>query len=148
MTDAISDLKYWCKGEPSECGKRVALLLAIWAGGSHHLPSDEMKKVDWQNPYFIRVRMDKYTIGAGLATHDFSALTRLVFLAHDHCIRVELSPLNFRHMVALFHPRHKRDGGVAERHPSIEQALYEWRLRYPTAPFVPEGMAAQQEASA
>jgi hypothetical protein len=140
--EAISDLKYWCKGEPSEVGKRVARLLSIWAGGCHHLDSEQMKKADWQNDLYIQISADSSVTGGGLSTFDFAGLTRLVFLAHDHCIRVDVAPLNFRCLKLMFHPRHHRSGATQARHPTMEDALDSWRRSHPLSeviqPTIPE----------
>lgn len=129
MTEAIPDLKYWCKGEPSECGKRVARLLAEWVGGAHHLPQEAMKKVDWQNQRYVVVKADSSLTGGGLSTFDFTDLTRLVFLAHDHCIRVDIRPLNPQLLALTLHPRNSRDGGMTARHPTLEKAVADWQGR-------------------
>lgn len=126
-TEAVRDLKYWCKGEPSEVGKRVAKLLSDLVGGCHHLDSNQMKKVDWQNERYILIKADSHITGGGLSTFDFSALTRLVFMAHDRCIRVDISPLNPKMLKIMFHPRMTREGEMTLKHPTIEHALEKWR---------------------
>lgn len=125
--DPVHDLKYWCKGQPSEVGLRVAKLLSDWVGGCHHLDAEQMKNVDWLNERFITIKADSSMTGGGLSSFDFCSLTRLVFLAHDRCIRVDIAPLNPQLLRIMFHPRHSREGGMSERHPTIEQALESWR---------------------
>ncbi len=127
--EAIPDLKYWCKGMPSNVGKRVAKLLADWAGGAHHLPAEIMKKADWENPRFVVINADSAMTG-GLSTVDWDGLTALVFLAHDHCIRVEIQAKGTQTLRLLFHPR-QREGGFSQRHPTLEQAVESWRKRHP-----------------
>jgi len=122
---AIPDLKYWCKGEPSEVGKRVAFMLSEWAGGAHHLPMDVMEKIDWTHTRFITFDADA-SLGGSFSTYDFDGLTALVFLAHDHCIRVEIQPARGAKLKLLFHPR-SRTGDMSLRHPTIEHALKSWR---------------------
>ena len=120
-------LKYWCKDPPSECGIRVAELLDIW-DGLHHFDSTMMAKVEWTNPYFIKLRLDR-----SLSSFDFDALTRLVFLAHDRCIRVEIKPCNPRFLMLLFHPRATCEGTITERHPTLEESVERWRSAHPIA---------------
>ena len=65
-----------------------------------------------------------------LATFDFDELTRLVFLAHDKCIRIELmqgGPVAVK--IAIWQ-RDKREGSMFERHPTIETALDLWRKKH------------------
>lgn len=63
---------------------------------------------------------------SGLATYDFDPLTRLVIGAHEHCIRVCVEPSAPQYLKIGMWPR-KRDGSMFERHPSIEDAIAEWR---------------------
>lgn len=127
-------LKYWSKKPPSEVGIRVAKMLDAW-DGLHHFDGELMKKVEWSHPYFIAMKLR----GDRLSTFDFGSLTRLVFLAHDHCIRVEIRPCNMQFLQLMFHPRHTREGGMAERHPTIEHALTNYRDATPIMAF--EGAA-------
>jgi hypothetical protein len=62
-----------------------------------------------------------------LSTFDFNELTRLVFLAHDRCIRVELCGSSPGRIGLALHKRHHRDGGVYQRHPTLRQAVAEFR---------------------
>src|ERR1017187_1988032 len=61
------------------------------------------------------------------ATWDFNNLTRLVFLAHDRCIRVEIDGGGFGNSKFTLFKRHKRDGQMHERHPMLETAYAAWR---------------------
>ena len=127
----MAHMKYWTKSDPSECGLRVAQLLEEWQG-LHHMDTAQMKKVDWANKRFQVVKLSKFsTPGGGLSTFDFSDLTSLVFLAHDHCIRVHIAPCNPQFLAIIFHPRNTRDGGMTERHPTLEQAVESWRSNHP-----------------
>lgn len=126
----MAHLKYWCKGEPSESGLRVALLLESWQG-LHHMDTDQMKKVDWTNQRYQVINLSKFfTPGGGLASADFNDLTTLVFLCHDHCIRVQIHPCNHQFLELSFHPRNSRDGGMSQRHPTIEMAVAQWREKH------------------
>ena len=57
-----------------------------------------------------------------LATVDFDYLTRLVVLAHDHCVRVEIMQGGPGRIGIALHRRHQRDGDIAKRHPTLEDA--------------------------
>lgn len=65
-------------------------------------------------------------VGRGLATWDFDHLTRLVIAAHDECVRIDLDPRGPGYMRILMHPR-QREGAMATRHPTIEQAIENYR---------------------
>ena len=111
---------------PSENGLRVALLLEQWLG-LHHIRDDTLRKTAWDNPRFVEMKLP-----GEQATYDFNELTRLVFLAHDHGIRVAITPSGPQFLRLLFHPR-AREGGLTERHPTLEQALAAWREKHPHA---------------
>lgn len=125
------ELKLYTKeAEPSDVGVKVATLLEQW-GGLHHFDETLFKKTDWTNLRFIELKLNATMSTGQLSTFDFDALTRLVFLAHDHCIRVQLSPCNGSHFKLMFHPRKTREGSMSERHPTLEQAVADWRESYP-----------------
>lgn len=58
-----------------------------------------------------------------IATFDNDRLTRLVVLAHDRLIRVEISPLSFRYIAVDMWSGRERTGGMAQRHPTMEDAV-------------------------
>ena len=128
MSDVMSHLNYWSKTAPSEVGLRVARLMDEW-GGLHHFDAAAMKKVEWSNPLYITVTLDRGHTTSQLSTFDFNGLTALVFLAHDHCIRVDVQPCNPQKLRLMFHPRNAREGGMSTRHPTLETAVAEWRAR-------------------
>ena len=64
-----------------------------------------------------------------LASYDFNQLTRLVFLAHDLAIRVEIKPA-MRYLRIVLHPR-DREGSIMTAHPTIETVLAEHRRLQP-----------------
>lgn len=64
-----------------------------------------------------------------LATFDFDGLTRLVVMAHDRCIRVELIPSGPGMIGITAFKRHKREGSMYERHPTMEEAIISARPR-------------------
>lgn len=107
--------------EVSPFGACVANLLGDLFCGLYHW--DGWRSVDWGNAQFIRVAVG----WKDLATYDSSLLTRLVFLAHDYAIRVEVNACNFHHLELYFHPRARRSAHTSGRHPSLEEAVASWR---------------------
>src|SRR5690606_37053952 len=83
------------------------------------------RRVDWSNRHHIELITD-----LPLATWDGDALTRLVFMAHDATLRLAIQPASPQYIRLMFHPR-KREGSLVERHPTIEDALAQWRTRHP-----------------
>ena len=82
--------------------------------GEHHFPA-KMK------PYGEGWSMSHY---GSMATFDDNELTRLVLMAHSHCIRVEVAqggPDRLR--ISIW--KRGREGRMYERHPTIEQVLAE-----------------------
>lgn len=88
--------------------------------GKHHIPESGIK--EWGYGWFV----SHY---GTLSTFDFDALTRLVFMAHDKCIRVEVGASGPRRVKIMIHKR-RREGDMMERHPTIETALGLWRDRH------------------
>lgn len=111
---------------PSPFGARVAELLGYLLRGLHHLP--HQKKTDWTDSRYIRV-----SLYGSFDTYDFDQLTRLVFLAHALCIRVEVSGGSFKYLHLSFSRRTNRDGSMYERHPTIETALAKFRETFPAS---------------
>ena len=81
--------------------------------------STNWEKVDWDWGGGVRFKISHRS----LATFDFDELTGLVILAHDQCVRVQIDAVAPRLMSIAMHQRHKRDGGMNERHPTMEQAI-------------------------
>ncbi len=67
--------------------------------------------------------------GSQMATFDFDYLTRLVVLAHDRCVRVEIAPSGPGRVGLALFKRAGRDGSIYDRHPTMEQALERIRPR-------------------
>jgi hypothetical protein len=101
--------------EMSPLGIKVADLLGELFLGIYHIEK-EVLKVNWTNKGYIEIN-----ISQDLSTFDYDKLTRLVFLAHWFCLRVEINPCNFKYIKLMFHSR-KRDGFIYERHPTLEEA--------------------------
>jgi hypothetical protein len=88
---------------------------AIVYFGAHHIPS-QIKKYG-----------EGWAINdTDVATYDFNTLTRMLFLAHDMCYRLQIQPGGTRIKIAIW-KRYGRDGDMCSRHPTIEMALGEWR---------------------
>lgn len=58
-----------------------------------------------------------------LSTFDFDYLTRLVVLAHDACVRVEIVSSGPGRIGLVLHKRAGRTGSSYDRHPTIEEAI-------------------------
>jgi len=118
----------------SPLGRRVAHLLDAWVG-IHHISRGILRRVDWSDPWLIRTACPSY---ANLATYDGDHLTRLVFLAHDLCVRVELRPHGPSYVGLVFTPR-ERDGDREQHmrdlrnHPTLDEAVAAWQSRGATA---------------
>lgn len=64
-----------------------------------------------------------------ISTFDFNFMTRLVFLSHDWCIRSSIMQ-GGPGTVKICIWQRVRGGGMTERHPTIEDALIEWRKKH------------------
>ena len=102
------------KGGVIERDKAESFFIEFFRG-KHHFPS---KMKDWGNGWCINSRQ-------GLATYDFNTLTRLVLMAHEYSIRVELQSAGLHGIKIIIHQR-KREGSMYERHPTIEKAIKEF----------------------
>ena len=96
-------------------------MLCDWLGGSHHVPNIK--------PFGLGIKCSVYS--TYLSTFDFDRLTKLVFLAHDRCIRVEMCNGGPCRTSIALHRRHTRVGGTFDRHPTVEQALTSHREQWP-----------------
>ena len=90
-------------------------------GGKHHIPRGGLHDFGcgWSVNHY-----------GDLSTFDFDKLTCLVFLCHYRAIRAEVMCSGPR-MVKISIWKRKREGGISERHPTIEQALETWRKYHP-----------------
>lgn len=89
----------------------------IFYRGEHHIPNGGIRR--YGEGWYVRHTGD-------LSTFDFDDLTRLVFLAHDMCFRVSIIPGRGLSKIAVW-VRGSRKGKMNERHPTIRDALNEWR---------------------
>ena len=105
----------------SDFGCQVANMLDQWQHGIYHIGREVLhKRTNWKDDRWIEV-----TIGMCLATYDFDNLTTLVFLAHEHRIRVEINGAANGYLRLSFSPR-KETGRIYERHPSLLEAYSAW----------------------
>lgn len=65
------------------------------------------------------------------ATFDYNSLTKAVVLAHDRMIRFQISPSGPRMLKFTYHKRNTREGDIAKRHPTIEDAIIDVRKYFP-----------------
>lgn len=99
----------------SQLGKDVADLLGDVFLGIYHLDQKALARVDWKNDRWI-----SFVYYGGLATVDGNELTRLIVLAHDRMMRVEIDGAANKYLRLTFHQRHQREGGdFWDRCPSI-----------------------------
>lgn len=101
------------KPELSDDQKRCYDLLCESFGGSWHLP---------ENLYSCGQGI-KINYRGHLATFDNNTLTRLVVLAHDRCVRVEIAPAGPSCVAIKLHARRCREGDSMVRHPTMEKAV-------------------------
>lgn len=90
---------------------------AEWLGGEHHIKGEIR---DYGLGWCLNVN-------GSIATFDDSYLTRLVFLAHERCMRVEVVPASSSYLkIAIW--KRQRDGGISERHPDLNTAVDRFKL--------------------
>lgn len=63
-----------------------------------------------------------------LPSFDSNLLTRLTLMAHDRAVRVEVAPAMRYLRIAIW--QRVREGGINERHPTIETAIEAHRATY------------------
>ena len=132
--DAVAWLKYRYSGEFSELGITVAWFLdKMWR--LHNINSTSLSKVDWSNDTWIEITCDK-----PLATVDNSDLTRLVVIAHQMMLRIELRGIGPGYIKLKFHQRTGRNlekvdfnqwcptiedhvQAITQYHPTVEEAI-------------------------
>ena len=91
---------------------------AEYYGGKHNIPGHEVAACGpgWS----------VFDNRGGLASYDTNGLTRLVVMAHDRCIRVEVSPWrNTTLRIAIY--KRQRIGDLFLGHPTMEQAIEKFR---------------------
>lgn len=102
--------------ELSEAGARCAELMGEFYHGLHHFPTGDsgLRKLNWKGQFI------EYTTHEIFSSFDSSGLTRLVLLAHKHCIRVEIQPA-MRYLRVALYPRKRESTCVMSRHPDLDE---------------------------
>lgn len=103
------------KKELSPIGEEVADLLGELFLGIYHIERD-VRRADWSTTGWITMTIT----GQCWSSFDGDLLTRLVLLAHDRCIRVEMEAVAPRVMRLSFHKRQRTSEHVWGRHPTLE----------------------------
>lgn len=89
-------------------------LLCDLVGGEHHVEGP-IRKFGSGIKAAVPLRQ--------LSTFDHDQLTRLVVMAHDRCIRAAFAPAQVGRLALVLHRRHRREGLIHQRHPTIEDAI-------------------------
>jgi hypothetical protein len=89
--------------------------------GKHHIPGELRRdsRATWSVCHFVG--------GAGVATFDYDELTRMVFAAHDACMRLAILAAGPRHVRIQITKRTRNGSEMAADHPTLEDALDKWR---------------------
>lgn len=119
------------KIQPSPLGIAVADILGLVYYGIYHLEGCHLEKVNWAHPDYIRIQLRR---GMDLASYDFNELTKLVALAHDLCIRVQIGGHGMNALRLSFSPRDRDSDSMMRRHPTMDEALAAIRGRYKIVP--------------
>lgn len=108
----------------SPLGRRVALILDAFYRGIYHAPEWRyLKQADWSAADWIEINHR-----GSLSTIDFDDLTRLVFLAHDYAVRVQLEAVGGpKHLLRLVFHLRQHQGDSHRLHPTLELAVTNWR---------------------
>jgi hypothetical protein len=95
--------------------------------GIYHINARALAKVDWSAKDCVDI-----TLGDDLATYDSDMLTRMVVLAHDRMLRVEIRGIGPGYLRLRISQRATRDpkASVYERHPSLEDHAALLRAHY------------------
>lgn len=109
---------------PDLTREEAAEFFGLLFHGRNHSPDDTLKPIPRGGWKIIPREKD-------FASYGYDALTRLCFLAHDHCIRASIVPGNRAGILQINIWRRSRIGGMNERHPTIEAALATWRETHP-----------------
>lgn len=119
--------------ELNDFQRRAFDILGIVGGGIYNAP------ISWETVYWapntIAVNWSN-----GLATFDFSQLTKLVFLCHEARIRADISPKGFRHVEITLSQR-SHEGSISLRHPDLDEAVSDFRGYFPTTHSINYGVA-------
>lgn len=64
------------------------------------------------------------------ATYDYDEMTVAVILAYDRCIRFSIEPYGRKSPRMVAHKRHKREGDISEKIPTLESQIIKIRQRF------------------
>ncbi len=103
--------------------RRAIDILGIIGNGIYNAP------ISWDTVYWDK-RLIAVSWTHRLGTFDFTALTSLVFLCHEARIRGEVSPKGFQHIEIMLSERSDA-GGNSQRHPNLDEAIEDFRARFP-----------------
>ena len=84
--------------------------LAVYFNGEHHFPS---KLEAWGDGWAIHSH-------DCISTFDFNELTRLVVMAHDECIRVQITAKSKGRLTIAIHKRNPEETSMMLSHPKLE----------------------------
>ena len=124
--ELVDTLRRYGVKEFSHRGLRCLDFLVRLYRGHHRIPRS-VNAYDWTLKGH-RLQVLFHSRGATMSSTDFDELTRLVFLAHDLCVRVEVGARGMYGCLWLS-PRDASDPavGVWEAHPTLETTLARWR---------------------
>ncbi len=108
----LSEISHDCAISPD--ATRIEQVLADAYRGIHHVKPGEIKKFA-DDHWEVSVYED-------ISTYDYDVLTRLVLAAHKYAVRVSIKSSGPRLLKLTLFAR-KRDAGMTERHPTIQQAI-------------------------
>lgn len=89
--------------------------------GRHHIPGNVKVGADGKWVWL------EANVSGGVSTFDYDVLTRLVFAAHDLCVRVEIQRSGGSLIRLMLSPRYTREGSTMDRHPGLIEAYEQYR---------------------
>lgn len=107
--------------------EQAVAFFAKFYGGEHHIPRPGVRERG--TGWYVNHRE-----GNELASFDSDSLTRLVFLAHDRCVRVAINDCGLGMVRICIWQRARTADRFWARHPTLEQAVASWRERNPANP--------------
>lgn len=97
--------------------ERAEYVLSRTFRGLHHI---DAHRIQWERPSY---KYCEYSTYMELATFDSDELTRLVYFAHEACVRATVTYSGPRMVKIQMWPRDGREGSFSTCHPTIEQAI-------------------------
>jgi len=105
----------------SEFGVIVADLLGDLNYGIYHFDSGALLRAEWENTRRISIVVRD---AGQFGTHDFNALTRLVFLAHEYQIKATIEAASSSYLRLTFHKVNEMFS--PPKHPTLQEAVYKF----------------------